>query len=250
MPLRRQRRAALSRSRVQRICQRGLNVNLTGRRQDGLAGRNGGAHEWNGAARFGTRFVRIFARRMAAAAKGGRVSEAYLTLAGDVNSDMVRRVFDVVGALTSEKIAFAHVLMQSNGGYVSDGICLYNFLQHAPVEFAFYNAGAIASIAVIVYLAGNQRYASETARFMIHKSHASPGMGARPEELRIIAEGLEADDQRTERILRQQVSLSTMQWAVHQSADLHLTAQEAVVSGLAHGLRDFAPPKGAWVRTV
>ena len=99
--------------------------------------------------------------------------EAWFTLSGDVNSDMVHRVFEAVSGMTEDGIETAHILVQSNGGYVSDGLCLYNFLSNAPVEFVMYNGGAVASIAVIVYLAGSERFASETARFMVHKSHAT-----------------------------------------------------------------------------
>src|SRR6059036_1458951 len=105
--------------------------------------------------------------------------DAYFTLSGDVNSDMVHRVFEAVAAMTEDGIETAHILVQSNGGYVSDGLCLYNFLANSPIEFVMYNGGAVASIAVILFLSGSRRYASETARFMIHKSHATASPGSR-----------------------------------------------------------------------
>ena len=58
---------------------------------------------------------------------------AWFTLSGDVNSDMVRRVFNAVADMTEDKLTTAHILIQSNGGYVSDGICLYNFLSKLPI---------------------------------------------------------------------------------------------------------------------
>jgi ATP-dependent Clp protease protease subunit len=79
---------------------------------------------------------------------------AWFTLSGDINSDMVHRVFDAVADMTEDMVTDAHILIQSNGGYVSDGICLYNYLSKLPIRFHFYNAGAVASIAVIVFLAG------------------------------------------------------------------------------------------------
>ncbi len=169
---------------------------------------------------------------------------AYFTLSGDVNSEMVRRVFDAVSDMTEDKVGTAHILMQSNGGYVSDGICLYNFLGNLPFDIVTYNGGAVASIAVILFLAGKQRYASDTARFMVHKSHATASSGARPDALNIIVEGLRADDLRTEQILKQHVHLTEENWAVHASSDLHLTAQEALAVGLIDAIADFAPPKG------
>jgi ATP-dependent Clp protease protease subunit len=176
--------------------------------------------------------------------------EAWFTLSGDVNSDMVHRVFEAVSMMTEDGIATAHVLVQSNGGYVSDGLCLYNFISKSPIEFVMYNGGAVASIAVIMYLAGTRRYASETARFMVHKSHATASPGSRPDALNIIVEGLRADDARTESILRKHVELTPEQWAIHQYSDLHLNSRDAKIAGMINEVADFAPPKGAPLRNI
>jgi len=176
--------------------------------------------------------------------------EGWYTLSGDVNSDMVHRMFDAVAAMTEDGIDTAHVLLQSNGGYVSDGLCLYNFMASSPIRFVMYNAGAVASIAVVLYLAGSRRYASETARFMIHKSHATASPGSRPDALNIIVEGLRADDARTESILRRHIELSPDQWAIHQYSDLHLNARDAKTARMIDDVADFAPPKGAILRNI
>ncbi|WP_296948866.1 ATP-dependent Clp protease proteolytic subunit [uncultured Massilia sp.] len=176
--------------------------------------------------------------------------EAWFTLSGDVNSDMVHRVFEAVAHMTEDGIETAHVLVQSNGGYVSDGLCLYNFMAASPIDFVMYNGGAVASIAVILFMAGTRRYASETARFMIHKSHATASPGSRPDALNIIVEGLRADDARTESILRKHVELTPEQWGIHQYGDLHLNARDARTARIIDDVRDFAPPKGASLRNI
>lgn len=175
---------------------------------------------------------------------------SFFTLSGDVNSDMVRRVFDAISKMTVDGTRTAHVLLQSNGGYVSDGICLYNTLSHSPVDFVMYNGGAVASIAVTLFLGGHRRVASDTARFMIHKSHATAPSGSRPEALKIIADGLMADDRRTESILRRHVTLSQAMWDVHAYSDLHLAAPEALDAGLVHRIGDFSPPPGSLVFNI
>ena len=182
--------------------------------------------------------------------QGKQGKEAWFTLSGDVNSDMVHRVFEAVGHMTEDGIETAHVLVQSNGGYVSDGLCLYNFLSKSPIEFVMYNGGAVASIAVILYLSGTRRYASETARFMVHKSHATASPGSRPDALNIIVEGLRADAARTEAILRKEIELTPEQWSVHQYGDLHMTARDAKLARMIHEVKDFAPPKGAVLRNI
>ena len=179
-----------------------------------------------------------------------QATDAYFTLSGDVNSDMVHRVFEAVSAMTEAGVETAHILLLSNGGYVSDGLCLYNFMSKSPIEFVMYNGGAVASIAVIMYLSGTRRYASETARFMVHKSHATASPGSRPDALNIIVEGLRADDARTESILRKHVELTPEQWAIHQYSDLHLNSRDAKTAGMINEVADFAPPKGAVLRNI
>jgi ATP-dependent Clp protease protease subunit len=179
-----------------------------------------------------------------------QLKEAWFTLSGDVNSDMVHRVFDAVSVMTEDGIERAHVMLQSNGGYVSDGLCLYNFLANSPIEFVMYNGGAVASIAVILFLSGTRRYCSETARFMVHKSHATASPGSRPDALNIIVEGLRADDARTESILRKHIELTPEQWAVHQYSDLHLNSRDAKLAGMVNDVKDFSAPKGAALRNI
>ncbi|MES2018166.1 MAG: ATP-dependent Clp protease proteolytic subunit [Pseudomonadota bacterium] len=177
-------------------------------------------------------------------------TDAWFTLSGDVNCDMVHRVFEAVSGMSEAGVETAHVLLQSNGGYVSDGLCLYNFLANAPVKFIMYNAGAVASIAVILFLSGSRRYASETARFMVHKSHATASPGARPDALNIIVEGLRADDARTESILRKHIELTTEQWGTHQYSDLHLNSRDAKIAHMIDEVADFAPPRGVIIRNI
>jgi ATP-dependent Clp protease protease subunit len=113
-----------------------------------------------------------------------------------------------------------------------------------------YNGGPVASMPVILSLPVTRRYASETARFMVHKSHATAQPGSRPDALNIIVEGLRADDARTESILRKNVELTPEQWNIHQYSDLHLNSRDAKAAGMIHDVLDFAPPKGQRLRNI
>jgi ATP-dependent Clp protease protease subunit len=177
-------------------------------------------------------------------------SVAYYTLSGDVNNDMVHRLFEAASAMSADGVKTAHILFQSHGGYVSDGICLYNYLSNLGVRIITYNCGAVASIAVAVFLTGTHRVCADTARFMLHKSHASPAGGSGSGDLKILAEGLIADDARTEAIFRKHLRLSVSQWKVHAHADLHLTSADALKAGLVHEIGVFAPPPGARVINI
>jgi ATP-dependent Clp protease protease subunit len=61
---------------------------------------------------------------------------------------------------------------------------------------------------------------------------------------------LQADDARTEQILRQHVRLSEDHWRTHEYSDLHLTASEGLKVGMITQVRDFVPPSGERVTNI
>lgn len=176
--------------------------------------------------------------------------EIYATLTGLVDADMVRRVFNAGATAVNAKIQKIHLLIQSTGGFVGDGIALHNYLRNLPIEITTYNMGSVMSIAVLVYLAGNVRRASESATFMIHKSTVTLGAPSDAALLKVSAEGLILDDARSEAIVRALVQLPPEKWQAHERGPLTLTSAESVQFGLAHAIGDWAPPAGASVSVI
>ncbi|WP_165405964.1 ATP-dependent Clp protease proteolytic subunit [Bradyrhizobium genosp. SA-3] len=173
----------------------------------------------------------------------------YAVFAGGIDTQAVAKFFNsMTSAQNIAQNPELHILFQSWGGNVSDGVCLYNFFRTFPVDLTLYNAGNVSSIATIAYLGAKKRKVSTYATFMIHRT-TSPGQPATAERLNAIAHSVVADDQRTEAILRAHLSLSEDQWSVHRSADLFLTAKEAITCGLAE-LGEFAPPVGTRVFNI
>jgi ATP-dependent Clp protease protease subunit len=163
---------------------------------------------------------------------------------------MVRRVFSAGPVAVNSKVRKIHLLIHSTGGFVGDGIALHNYLRNLPIEITTYNAGAVSSIAVIVYLAGKVRNVSKAATFMIHKSTITSPAPATAELLKLTTESLMVDDARSEAILRDYVNLPLKKWRAHERGPLTLTAEESVQFGLAHAIADWAPPAGASISTI
>jgi ATP-dependent Clp protease, protease subunit len=180
----------------------------------------------------------------------GLPPEIYATLTGSIDADMVRRVFNAGSIAMNARVRKLHLLIHSNGGFVGDGITLYNYLRGLPIEITTYNMGTVMSIAVLVYLAGKVRNVSNAATFMIHKSTFTFSAPAAAELLKQTAEGLMIDDARSEAILREHVNMPLKKWRAHERWPLTLTAEESVQFGLAHAIADWAPPAGASVSTL
>lgn len=61
------------------------------------------------------------------------------------------------------------VMFSSEGGDLNSGFSAYNFLRGLPVPVKMVNVGTVESIAIIIYLAADEREALETSRFLLHQ---------------------------------------------------------------------------------
>jgi ATP-dependent Clp protease protease subunit len=176
--------------------------------------------------------------------------EVWCTLTGTVDQAMVQRVFDSFAHAIRTEVKTIHLLLQSSGGFVSEGIALYNYLSNLPIQIIAYNPGGVLSIAVVVFLAAQRRVASDTATFMIHKTHISPEPGATAATLNAIANSLNIDNDRIETILHRHIAMPDEKWALHQHGNLTITSREAMDFALIHEIADFSPPAGAPVYNI
>ncbi len=142
-----------------------------------------------------------------------------------------------------------HLLFQSSGGFVGDGICLYNFFRSLPIDLTIYNAGAVQSIAAIAYLGAKKRKTSKHGTFMIHRT----GSGSQPAtraRLKGIEKSLALDDERMESILKEHITLADAEWNKFDLQELYFSAEEAKKIGFAYEIGEFSPPPGIQIYNI
>ncbi len=61
--------------------------------------------------------------------------------------------------------------MSTEGGNMTAGFALYFFLKSLPLPLVTYNIGSVESVGVVIFLAGQRRYACPGSRFLIHPLH-------------------------------------------------------------------------------
>jgi ATP-dependent protease ClpP protease subunit len=173
--------------------------------------------------------------------------EVYAVFVDDINQANTKRIVDGLTTVMAQGAPHAHVMFQSWGGFVGDGVMLYNLFRAitAP-QLSLYNSGQVASAAVIAYLGAKRRVATKNSVFMVHRSHNSPQF-ATATKLEKIAETLLIDDKRTEEILRAHITMPNELWKQLENHDLYLTGEEAVKFGVATDLGDFSPPLGTQI---
>lgn len=179
-----------------------------------------------------------------------KINEVFATLAGQINEQTVGKVFQSAAIAMTNKVQRIHLLMQTTGGLVGDGVALYNYLRNLPMEIIAYNAGAVQSIGVITFLGAKKRKASKTATFMIHRTHFTSQIPTSSAQLQAVTDSIAIDDERTEMILRDHLTMPSDKWDVHNHANLVLTAEDALEYGLIDEIADFSPPTEATIFNI
>lgn len=171
---------------------------------------------------------------------------AYLGFTGLIEPNGVTRITQTLNAAISGGYTEIYFCLNSLGGYVGDGIYLYNHIRALPIPITMHNTGGISSIAVTVFAAGGARYCSKHSMFMIHPTAiGGSGEGMMAERLESALQGALADDERTESILRERFTIPDSLLAARRTRDVHITPDEALKFGLVQGVGEFSLPRGS-----
>jgi ATP-dependent Clp protease protease subunit len=169
---------------------------------------------------------------------------AYLGYTGAIDSHGVGRIAGALNNAVNGSFDEAQLSFSSLGGYVSDGIYLYNHIRALPINVVIHNTGSVSSIAVAVFVAAHERYCSPHAMFMIHPTVMPSQEGMTSERLQSSLNAALADDTRTESILRERAAIPEEILVARRFKDVYVTPKEAVIYGLVHAVKNFALPKG------
>jgi ATP-dependent protease ClpP protease subunit len=156
--------------------------------------------------------------------------EIWAVFCGDINAANVAKLVNGITTVGANGTKRIHLLFHSWGGFVGDGVFLYNALSKFPVEIILYNAGQVASAATLVFLGAKGRKTTSNAIFMIHKASSNPnasGVG----KLKAVANNLDLDDSRVEAILRTHLNLPEEMWTQFAYHDVYLSGTDALNMG-------------------
>lgn len=163
---------------------------------------------------------------------------------GPINSDGAKRIASALNNAVNQGYDEAYLTFSSLGGFVSDGIFLYNHIRGLPIPVTAYNTGTVASIAVAVFLAAERRHCSAHSTFLIHPT-AMPGtQNMNAEHLQSAINSALADDARTENILRERATVPDNILQSRRFKDVHISPDDAVAFGLVSSVVEFTLPVG------
>jgi ATP-dependent Clp protease protease subunit len=169
--------------------------------------------------------------------------DVYAVFCGSIDQNTAQIISHSLLGAIQRQAKHIHLALQSSGGFVGDGIFLYNLFRAASIEMTLYNIGQISSIGVIAYLGAKNRRTTANASFMVHRSVSSPQFST-TSKLAHAARILSVDDQRTDSILKKHTKLPLELWTELDHHDVYLSGKEAVQFGLANEIAEFSPPLG------
>lgn len=169
----------------------------------------------------------------------------HASLVGMVDHAMTERVAKIIVAMRGSGVTRARIAVHSDGGYLADGIAIYNLLRGSGVDIHMHCVGNVASAAVYVFLAGRTRSISKHGKLLVHYASAPTPQRTTTRDLTAVAAHTRLDDARAEAVLREHAALTDAHWDQLKVGDLVMGAEEAKACGLVHEISEFNVPPGA-----
>ena len=169
---------------------------------------------------------------------------AYLGYCGLIDPAGVSKIAAMLNAAVNEQFDSVYLCFSSQGGYVGDGIYLYNHIRSLPIPIVIHNTGTVASIAATLFAAGAHRACSPHSIFMMHPVAMQSSGPMATAVLLASLESAQRDEDRTEAILRERAVVPEDVLSARRTRDIYITPQEALTFGLVHEIREFALPPG------
>ena len=173
----------------------------------------------------------------------------YISFSAEINQTTTEGLLSVCAQKVNEKVEEINLLFSTAGGAVINGINLYNVLRAMPFKLIVYNVGSVNSIGNVVFLAGDERYASPTSSFMFHGVGFDITQTTRLEEklLRERLDAIASDQSLIASIIAERTNIDAQEVS---SLFLEASTKDATFAkekGIVDDIRDVQIPKGATV---
>jgi ATP-dependent Clp protease, protease subunit len=135
---------------------------------------------------------------------------AYIGYCGLIDSSGVTRICGALNTAVNNQFDGVYLCLSSNGGYVGDGIFLYNHIRSLPIQITIHNTGTVASIATTLFVAGHRRLCAPHSIFMMHPVAVGGSGPMASAPLQAALDSALRDEERTENILQSELTFPKM----------------------------------------
>lgn len=146
------------------------------------------------------------------------------------------RASDIIPQLQAEKGDTIEVNIMSPGGSVIEGLAIYDTMRALNKKIITRAMGQAASIASIIFMAGDEREVADNAELMVH--NAWTGIAGNKNELSEVIDRLDTIDQKLVNIYASRTNLNEDQVKELLDKETFMSADEALEMGFATSKAD------------
>ena len=170
----------------------------------------------------------------------------YISFPAEISPQTTETLIAVLGEQANKKVDEVYLMLPTPGGFVANGLNLYNVLRAFPFKLIIHNVGNVDFIGNAIFLAGVERYACPHSTFMFHGVGFDIKTGQRFEEksLRESSGSLLQDQRRIGDIIRQHTNLDARKIRNLFREARTKDADYAKSVGIVHEIRDVKIPPG------
>lgn len=176
---------------------------------------------------------------------------AVINFLGQVDMNSVNALIQAVDAVYKTGTRDIRILMSSPQGDPAAGFIAYNYLKGLPVQLSTFNMGSIDPSGMLIYCAGQKRYAMPDTRFMFHTAgmticgNAILDAAALQAQLSILS----SQNEMMATVVSSAIKRNRGDIESAMKASAALTPEQARLWGLVNDIRsDFFPPGAYLVR--
>lgn len=187
----------------------------------------------------------------------GNDGEVTVRIQGPMDGFFGCSAMDIIARLDKEKPKMVNLLIESPGGFVSEGIALYTDLRARAEEGVEVKAecrGVVASAAVLPYLAADVRTMGDGAMLMVHNPWAFMMAMGDKEDIEkttgAILNGLTAHTENYADILAKRTGMDREEAAKAMAEETWYSSERAINSGFAATVASHVVSDGDRTRMV
>ena len=176
-----------------------------------------------------------------------RTSTLYVIFTAEINPTTVERLTAIMVQAVKKRVGKVYLALSTPGGQVQTGIAMYNTLLSMPFKLTVHNIGSVDSIGNVIFLAGENRYATANATFMFHGVGFDVKGPIRIEEqyARDRLDSILSDQKRMGQIITSRSCVKNDEIAKLFRTQTTVVSTWAKDNGIIEDIRDFNIPLGS-----
>lgn len=180
-------------------------------------------------------------------AKQQNKKKAYINFRAQVRKESIDMLMGQLGNLITQGFDDITLIVSSTGGQVQPALDFYDFAKKLPIALSTYALGQVASAAIVVYCAADNRSAHDRAKFLIHGIRGQyQGYSIKDLEKKITP-GLREQSAKIADIIAKATGANTDKVMEDMETEKELSAKQAREQGLINAGIDNSPIKLAGV---